>query len=385
MSGHSLNSPSSFSRRIGCPGSANMERDIPSQSSSYADEGTAAHELGENCLRKGDMPEDYRGEVIHVHKDGGEPREFVVDGDMISAVETHVDHCRPLMGRHMIEHKFELPFLGEGEKGTSDFTALHNKILHVVDYKHGKGETVEAIGNIQGLCYGLGAAKEFQHDDWHTLRITIVQPRAYHDDGPVRSWDVPRSELFDYMLNFAAAAKATEDPNAPLKVGKWCRFCKAKVNCPAQLKFAQDTLEMDFAEPTSKPVPPQLLSDERILDLVFNKIKLIEQWCQTLKDYAQKKAEAGEPIKGSKLVYTRAVRMWKDKDQAEKVLHEKFGEQIYEKEFVTAPKFEKIIGKKAFKDVDFLVDKISTGVTLVPESDPRESARNTVENEFADS
>lgn len=384
MSGHSLNSPSSFSRRIGCPGSANMEKDIPSQSSSYADEGTAAHELGETCLLKGDNPEDYRGEVIVVEKDGGPRREFTVDGDMISAVEIHVDHCRPLMGRHMVEHKFALPFLGEGEKGTSDFTALHNKILHVVDYKHGKGVPVDAIGNIQGLCYGLGAAKEFQHDDWHTLRITIVQPRAYHDDGVVRSWDVPRSELFDYLMQFAAAAKATEDPNAPLNVGKWCQFCKAKVNCPAQLDFAQKTLEMDFAEPTSKPVPPQLLSDEMILDLVFNRIKLIEQWCQTIKDYAQKKAEAGEPIKGSKLVYTRAVRMWKDKEQAEKVLAEKFGDQIYEKEFVTAPKFEKIIGKKAFKDVDFLVDKISTGVTLVPESDPRESARNTVENEFSD-
>lgn len=383
MSGHSLNSPSSFSRRIGCPGSANMERDIPSESSVYADEGTAAHELGEMCLKKGDNPEDYRGETIIVEKEGPR-REFVVDGDMISAVEVHVNHCRQLLGRHMIEHKFMLPFLGEGEKGTSDFTALKDGILHVVDYKHGKGVPVDAIDNIQGLCYGLGAAEEFADDDWHTLRITIVQPRAYHDDGPVRSWDVPREELVDYLINFAYASKLTQDPNAPLKVGKWCRFCKAKVNCPAQVQFAKDTLEMDFEDETSKPVPPELLSDERILDLVFNKIKLIEQWCQTLKDYAQKKAEAGEPIPGSKLVYTRAVRMWKDKEIAEKALAGKYGDQIYEKKFLTAPAFEKVIGKKEFKEVDFLVDKISTGVTLVPESDPRESARGTVESEFSD-
>lgn len=381
MSGHSLNSPSSFSRRIGCPGSANMERDLPSESSPYAAEGTAAHELGENCLKRDDEPEDYRGETIVVDKDGVY-REFKVNSDMIDAVKIHVDHCRPLMGRHMVEQKFDLPFLGEGEKGTSDFTALKDRILHVVDYKHGKGVPVDAVGNIQGLCYGLGAAKEFQHDDWHTLRITIVQPRAYHDDGPVRSWDVPRDELIDYMINFAYAAKATEDPNAPLKVGSWCRFCKAKINCPAQLKFAEDTLEMDFNEPTSKPVPMQLLSDEQILDLVFNKIKLIEQWCQGLKDYAQKKAEAGDPIKGSKLVFTRAVRMWKDKEKAEEILKKKFGDQIYEKKFVTAPAFEKIIGKKPFAEFDNLVDKISTGVTLVPESDPRESARGSVESEF---
>lgn len=381
MSAHSLNSPSSFSRRIGCPGSANMERDLPNESSIYADEGTAAHQLGEDCLRKGDRPEEYRGEIIVVEKEGPR-REFEVTADMIEAVNVMVDHCTPLLGRHMIEHKFTLPFLGPDEKGTSDFTALHNKILHVVDYKHGKGVPVEAIDNVQGLCYGLGAAEEFQYDDWHTLRVTIVQPRCYHDDGPVRSWDVPRDELFDYMLNFAAAAKATEDPNAPLQVGKWCRFCNAKVGCPAQLKNAQEAMEMDFMEPTSKPVPISLLSDAQILDLVFNKIKIIEQWCSSLKDYAQKKAEAGDPIPGSKLIATRAARVWKDKDQAEKALVGKYGDQIYEKEFISAPKMEKVIGKKAFKELEFLVTKVSTGVTLVPESDPREPARGTVESDF---
>lgn len=382
MSAHSLNGPSSFSRRIGCPGSANMERDIPSESSSYADEGTAAHQLAEDCLRKGDEPEDYRGEIIVVEKEGPR-REFEVNSDMISAVEVMIEHCRPLLGRHMIEHKFDLPFLGKGQKGTSDFTALHDGILHVVDYKHGRGEVVEAVDNIQGLCYGLGAAAEFQNDDWHTLRITIVQPRAYHDEGPVRSWDVPRDELFDYMMKFAAAAEATEDPNAPLAVGKWCRFCRAKVQCPAQLKHVQETLEMDFEEPTSQPVPVALLSDERILDLVFNKIKIIENWCSSLKDYAQKRAESGDPIPGSKLVATRAARVWQDKVQAEKALIGTYGEKIYEKEFISAPKMEKLVGKKEFKKLEFLVTKISTGVTLVPESDPRESVRGSAESDFA--
>lgn len=383
MSGHSLNSPSSFSRRIGCPGSANMERDIPSESSPYAAEGTAAHEVGERCLKEDLTPEYFRGKKIVVDKDGTR-REFTVDSDMISAVQVYVDYCRDLMGRHMVEQKFDLTFLGSDEQGTSDFTALKDGILHVVDYKHGKGVSVEAKNNVQGLCYALGAMKPFQKEKWHTVRITIVQPRAYHDDGPVRSWDVSKEDMFDYMLEFAAAAKATEDPNAPLKVGTWCRFCRAKVQCPAQVKFAQETLEMDFAEPTSQPVPPELLSDENILDLVFNKVKLIELWCQSLKDYAQKRAEAGNPIKGSKLVFTRAVRMWVDKENAEKVLAAKFGDKIYEKKFVSAPAFEKIIGKKEFKEVEHLVDKVSTGVTLVPESDPRESARGSVENEFAD-
>lgn len=383
---HSLNSPSSFSRRIGCPGSANMERGLEEESSSFADEGTAAHALGEMCLIEGKDAAYYEGEEINAEEDPKKPpKMYVVDQDMISAVQEYVDFCRPLLGHHLIEHKFQLPFLGPGEKGTSDFTALKDGILHVVDYKHGKGVTVEHKGNIQGLCYGLGAAHHFDNHDWHTLRITIAQPRAYHEEGGIRSWDVPREELIDYMINFAAAAKATEDPNAPLKVGPWCRFCKVKATCPQQLKEAGEVMEMDFSEPTSKPVPVQFLSDKQIADIVLNRIKQIEQWCASLKDYAQTRAEEGKPLPGTKLVATREVRVWKDKDAAEKFFAKKLGDQAYaiKKEFLSAPQIEKVIGKKEFKDyAPKMVEKVSTGATLVPESDPRTSVRSTVEDEF---
>lgn len=375
MSGHSLNSPSSFSRRIGCPGSANMERDLPEETSPYAAEGTAAHALGEACLLNKRDPIEY----VDFEIEG-----FIVDAEMVDAVRIYTDYCRQFAGNHLVEHKYELPFLGPEEKGTADFSAVHDGILHVIDYKHGKGVPVDAIGNIQGLCYGLGAAKHFEKDEWHTLRITIVQPRAYHDDGPIRSWDVPRNELVDYMVDFAYHAKATENPDAPLNVGSWCRFCKAKPKCPAQMKFAQEAMEMDFSEETSKPVPVDFLSDKQIADLVLNKVKIIEQWCASIKDYAQNKAEAGTPLPGTKLVATREVRMWKDKDQAEKVLKNKYGEQIYKKSFMSAPQVEKALGKKEFENVAFLVDKVSTGVTLVPESDPRKSVRQSVEDEFSD-
>lgn len=380
MGSHSLNSPSSFSRRIGCPGSANMERDLPNESSPYAAEGTAAHALGEMCLGTGFDAKDYEGEIIK-NNDG---TEFEVNANMIDAVQQYVDYCYPLTSQdnYLIEHKFALPFLGPEEKGTSDFTALHNDILHVIDYKHGRGVPVDAKGNIQGLCYGLGAAKYFEKEKWHTLKITIVQPRAYHDDGPIRSWDVPRDELIDYMIDFAYHAKATEDPEAPLNVGDWCRFCKAKPICPAQLKYAEDAMEMDFAEPTSKPVPVELLTDEQIADLILNRIKIIEQWCASVKDFGQNRAEAGNALPGTKLVATREVRMWKDKDQAEKALRGKYGEKVYNKKFMSAPQVEKSIGKKEFETVNFLVDKISTGVTLVAETDPRESVRQSVEDEF---
>jgi len=380
MSGHSLNSPSSFARRIGCPGSANMERDLPNETSVYAAEGTAAHALGELCLLDGSNPKDHEGTTI-TNDDGSK---FEVCGDMVSAVTEYVDYCRALAGDHLIEHKFSLKFLGDDEKGTSDFTAVKDGILHVVDYKHGRGVSVEAENNVQGLCYALGAAEHFKDADWSVVRITIVQPRAYHEKGGIRSWDVTRAEMIEYAMDFAYYARLTEEEDAPLDVGDWCMFCKAKPRCPAQMEFAQKVLDMDFKEPTSKPVPVEFLSDETVLDIVFNKVKIIEKWCSSMKDYAQKRAEAKEPIKGSKLVATRSVSMWGDKDAAEKLLSNEYGDRIYEKKFMSAPKVKKLLGKKEFEKLEHMVDKVSTGVTLVPESDPRKSVRQSAGDEFGD-
>jgi hypothetical protein len=85
-------------------------------------------------------------------------------------------------------------------------------------------------------------------------------------------------------------------------------------------------------------------------------------------------------LPGTKLVKTRETRRWSDEKKAKEI----FGliEGAYEKKFKTAPQMEKLIGKKKFAEYEYLVEKKSTGVTLVPDSDPRPSARPDGESEF---
>jgi hypothetical protein len=77
----------------------------------------------------------------------------------------------------------------------------HKKLLITVcDFKYGKNVAVEVEQNPQLIYYGLGAifremkaqkkkdlVKFIQDNNVH-VRLMIVQPRAEHEDGPVREW-----------------------------------------------------------------------------------------------------------------------------------------------------------------------------------------------------
>lgn len=380
---HSLLSPSSFARRRACPGSARMEDGLEDTENVYAAKGTAAHALGEKCLLTGKEPDEFIGQKFgeFKHQDG-RIEEFIVDGDMVDDVQVYTDYCRQFAeGRYWaVEKKVQLPFIGKDEKGTADFIGIKSDILHVVDYKNGVGY-VDEIENIQGLCYGMGAALEYEDQRWHTLRITIVQPNAYTDKGPVRYWDVSRTDLLDWKMDFAEVAEKTRQPDAPLVAGSHCGWCKARFTCPTRNKSVEKFTGMDLTKSESAPVKIQALTDAQILDLVFNKIPLIMKWCGDIKDYAQQRAEGKNPLPGSKLVETRATRRWKDEKEAEKLLGKVDG--AYEKKFKTAPQMEKLLGKKKFESYSSLVIAKSTGVTLVPDTDPRPSARPNGASEFA--
>jgi hypothetical protein len=368
-----------------------MEKGLPDQEGVWAAEGTAAHELGERCLKEGREPAEFWGEVMgeFIHKDG-RVEQFVVDGDMVDAVEVYIGHCAPLIGDYTkIEQKLDLPFLGPDQdsktgyvRGTADFISLVGNVLHVVDYKHGKYIPVEAVGNIQGLSYGIGAANIYDNLEWDTLRITIVQPRAYHPHGGVRSWDVDRGDLLDYKMDFANAAMRTFDDVPDIAAGKHCRFCKAQFQCKGMVEFIKENIGMDLLKQGSEPIDIHKLSEEQIVDILFNKIPIIKGWIAKLDDYAQLRAEQRDPLPGTKMVETRAYRKWVDPVVAEETLKHLDG--VYEVKFKSAPQVEKLLGKKEFaKYEEKLVKKESSGVTLALISDDRPNVRPSGESQFA--
>lgn len=373
-------SPSSAYRWTACPGSVQLLRKVPKgKSSAYADEGTAAHEFAEGFLRDEvgtSIPLDYIGEKLYTPSG----QQIVIDQEFAEAVQVYVEYCQRLMvmsSWDAVERPITLGPIDPPAPmfGTADYVAVVGTTLHVVDLKFGRGVLVEAVGNLQALYYALGAFLSLDPDRAKPLRevtITIVQPRAEHRDGHVRSWTLPVEDLLDQALGLFDAAKRALAPGAPLTAGKHCRFCAAQGVCPEASRTALEVARNEFGViDTLTPPAPQTLSLEQIAELM-GKFDDVEKWMSAVRAYAQEAAERGETLPGWKLVERRANRKWSSEAELKK-WGEDAGVCVYSDPEVMSPaQLEKSLGKanKHLFPADLVVRQ-SSGLSLAPEWDKR--------------
>jgi Protein of unknown function (DUF2800) len=224
---HSEIGASSAHRWMKCPGSVRMASGLPQEESRHALEGTLAHTRAYQCLTTGCSPREFLGQ-----REGF----LTVTEEMVRSIEIYVDLCRFYMDacdEHWIEQPFTLAKLDPPSDmfGTVDFAALSRKRreLHVLDFKHGRGQWVAAKGNPQPLYYALGAACAID-EPISRVYLTIVQPRFANAD-PIRTAVVDAAELAEFSFELMARARAALEPGAPTVAGEWCKFCGAKGSC----------------------------------------------------------------------------------------------------------------------------------------------------------
>lgn len=367
-------------RWIPCPGSVRLSRGRPNTENEHSRLGTAAHALGSLALEKNVDPDMWLGLQIN---------DLPVDDDMVEAVRVYTDYCQAIMAlpgvSFWIERNFSLAELNPPGRmfGTADFSAYWPEefALEVVDYKHGSGVVVEVWNNAQFMYYALGVILAlglgYRID---TIKITVIQPRAGHKDGIVRS------QVFDYLdiLAFAGdlmeAARRTTAPDAPLVPGSHCRFCPASAVCPAQFEMAQSLARIEFAavEPAVPPAPSTLPVE--ILSDIGSKLPILEAWTKAVYAEIQGRLEHGEVVPGWKLVDRKPVRKWIDEAQTVDWLQSQgyATEEIHKLTVKSPAQIEALIngGKKTRRKdratvPEGFVEKVSSGYTLAPETDDR--------------
>lgn len=260
---HAKLSPSAAKRWMTCPGSVKAieKLNIKDKPSKYAAEGTAAHELHELCLTNKRKADKYLGETIVV--DG---MKFKVNQNMVDAVQMSLDYIddrisiaefEGLQVEVQVEVRSSLEYLGIPglDGGTSDVVLLFLDgedlvAVEVYDYKHGSGVAVECVDNPQAMCYALGICAKYQAEANIPVRISIGQPRAHHNDGRIRSWDITAEYLINWQEEkLVPTAKATLEENAKFQASDdGCRFCPVSGNCPTLYKCTQEVAMIDFDE-----------------------------------------------------------------------------------------------------------------------------------------
>lgn len=363
---HAKLSASGAVRWLNCPGSVKAEEGFKDKGSSFAQEGTAAHELSELALLHDREPLDWIGHPLV------ENSEWIVDEEMANYVQVYTDYCRAIAkdaDETFVEQRVSYADWVPDGFGTNDFGALDftNKRIKIADLKYGKGVQVDAENNPQAMLYGLGTYAEFGWvTDFEWVDIAIVQPRLDH----ISEWSISVKELLKWAEWVSQRAEIALSDDAERVPGeKQCRFCKAKATCPALMKYTEDIIMAEFEDLDDLP-SPDILSQKELRRVLEHK-GLIEGWLSSVESVVRERLENGQDFPGFKIVEGRSLRRWGDEIEAETKLSDMLGEKLFTKKIISPAQAEKALKKNERKVLDDLVIKPKGKPTLVPDNDKR--------------
>jgi hypothetical protein len=266
MSTHSKIPPSSaaiWGAPDGCTGWVSMSGAYPEMGENpAAAEGTAAHEVAAQLV-KWQTTATTPLEMVDTTATNG----VVIDAEMFEAAQLYADDIGAVMrelGNFMphIEERIEAKASVHPESfGTPDCWLFDRNTgaLYIWDFKYGH-ETVDAFENWQGINYAAGIIEAFRadgvDDQFITVRIRIVQPRAFHRDGPIREWAIDGGELRAHINILSTNAHEALGPNPVTRSGAHCRHCSARHACPVALQAGLRLYEL-----AGQPIPVELPLD----------------------------------------------------------------------------------------------------------------------------
>lgn len=436
MSEHAEKAHSDFGgsvigRVIACPGSVALVKSVPERhSSAYADEGTFAHALAEECLSQRLFDASQKiGDEVWSPKLASRK---AVTTEMAAAVQVYLDAVQEEMNRSpdpvlLIEERFTLPIstAEEGEVfGANDALVYHPSLgrLVVFDYKHGAGVSVSVEDSPQLKFYAAGAA--LSHPEWSIaeLELVIVQPRArdadQYDVPGVKPWPMDTFELLEFVGTVEQAVARAKDIELlpakttdtlvdesgaewkPYAAGEHCRWCDAAAVCPVKQQEVVASIGLDFHDvagisPKALPEPKDM--DTARIAALLQGLDVLTAWANQVRDFAYNCLVQGVAIPGYKLVDKQGRRKWIDAEgdiaAYVEMVYGVEADDIFPRKLVTITEAERLVKAKitdkaerkaALDDLSLRFTlKDSSGLTMVPDTDKRDAVPAGAAADFA--
>lgn len=302
MTDHAILAPSSAHRWVTCPGSVGMEAAVPNEESQESREGSAAHWACECALLA-----EADAELGNVAPNG-----VITTQEMLDGARLYVNYAMRVLPSNAVMHVEQRTAPGAIHElcwGTPDLWAMSDRGLDLFDYKFGH-LFVEVFENEQLICYAADILKQLDglQDQLTPVHFHIIQPRSFHRDGPIRTWNTTAAALRPHINRLAAAGAEALRVSAPTHSSPdACRDCRARTRCDA---FQAAALHATSLAGSSVPFDLSNAEAGRFLALVQYAQKQLDAMETGLETQLTQAMVRGGSVPGWQLVPGDAREAW---------------------------------------------------------------------------
>lgn len=309
---HSILAPSGASIWMQCAAAPRMQlpyADAPPTEESL--EGDAAHWVAHNLALlylTGD-------ETLQPTKGEKAPNGVEITQDMLDGGELWCDVIGVSPGLPVnLEQRVTVFSIHPAMYGTPDGDAIvEADVLDIYDYKFGH-RVVDPFECWQLIGYARGVVETRLGGNCpKKIRLTIVQPRVYTPEGPVRRWEMSAGMLYDFTARMHKRAHEAVDANgvpradALATTGPECMDCKARHACTAFQAVAAHVVDSSARADLFELPAPQLGAELTYLDAAIDRLKARRSG---LAIQAEHLLNAGKRVPGYAMQPGRANLKW---------------------------------------------------------------------------
>ncbi len=360
--------PSKADTWFHCAGFAKLCTDvvapIEDKGNDVREDGTATHWLAQKLWVNSDP-------ALEPKVDSMSPNGRVLTEELFRGAEEYLSFLLTWPGYATLEQTLPTSAFFKGiTDGTPDaFLVLPTSTRgRLVDLKMGF-RPVEVWRNKQLIIYAWTIMCLFLH--LTEMEITIVQPRAAHRDGTMRTWLVTRDELRELAAAIQVAALNAHAENPLCVVNETCGDCAVGHACRTNQAAGGHGIETSY-DATPHELSPSELAYE--LSKLQAAAMHIEHRITGLSAQAESLIRRGKRVPGFSLERRATRKRWRDEKTAD---IEQVG-RLFGVEVLEAPKLRtpaKLRGTFPGIDIEALYAEQPTGELVLKATDPLEAVK----------